>query len=740
MNQNNLELETNDLGYGELLGIFWRRRFWFLGVFSAILAVSVPLALNKKPYYQSYMQMLVEPNYQGKTNPYVEQEFTDTTVEVDYATQIKLLKSSKILERAVDKLGADYSEAEKAQLVQVLKATLNVNQIAEESSNSKGATQTKILQTVYTGSDPVQTKKILEAIQEVYLEYNLEQQEKRLQNGLNFINDQIPEARSSLVRAEAALTALSKKHNLISPEQEAIAIKENIRQIAQERAALKAQRSQTRGNNTALQTQLGFSASDSVALSRLSQSPRYQKLLDELQKTEIELAAEQTRFTDDSPIVQNLINQRNSQKRLLTEEAEAILGIVPPGLIAKTESLKSKGQFVSSDNRVVEQINQYKADLSGISQREASLAQTEARLNQKLVEFPELIAQYRSLAQETEVKREALQRLLEAKQELEIELSRGGFNWQVIEPPQLGVEVGTSLSKDLLLSVVAASFIGGTAAFIKEAMDDQVSTVKDIERQTAIPLLGATPGLSLKPKKPFVAQLPFVARSPHSNSFKDIVQWSPFRESLDIIYENIKLFGKNSPLKSLAITSAVSGEGKSTFVGGLALSVARHKQRVLIIDADLRHPSLHEAFQLNNQSGLVDYLAGKVKKPHIKQATVLGETVDIVTSGSVTADPVKLLSSNKLQSWIAQQQHNYDLILVDTPPAIGMVDAIKIAALCDRTLLVTRLDRVKNYELSEATTLLNKFNVMGIVANDSKDVAKVYENKNLSPFLLPENI
>lgn len=739
MSQSNFELESSDLGYGELFDIFWRRRFWFFSIFCAVLAISVPLALNKKPYYQSYMQMLVEPNYQGKTNPYVEQEFTDTTVEVDYATQIKLLKSSKILEKAAEKLG-QFSEEEEAALVQGLKSALSVSQVTEESSSSKGTTQTKILQAVYTGSSPTQTQEVLQTIQEVYLEYNLEQQEKRLQNGLNFINEQIPEARENLVEAEAALTALSKKYNLISPEQEAIALKENIRKITQEREALKAQQSQTQGNNVALQNQLGLSSENSLALSRLSQSSRYQNLLDELQEAEIALAVERTRFTDDNPIVQNLINQRDSKKALLTQEAEGILGNVPPGLIATTEYLKSKGQFVSSDNKVVEQINQYKAELKGIGEREASLAETEAMLKDKLVKFPELIAQYRSLSQEAEVKREALQRLLEAKQELEIELSRGGFNWQVIEPPQLGVEVGTSLSKDLLLSVVAASFIGGTAAFIKEAMDDQLYTIKDVERKTTIPVLGATPGLSLPGKKSFYAKLPFLSQpaTSNTNSFKDVIQWLPFRESLDIIYENIKVFGKDSPLKSLAVTSATLGEGKTTFITGLALSVARHKQRVLVIDADLRHPSIHKAFEIENKSGLSDYLSGEIKKPPIKRVKFLGETVDVVTSGSAKSDPVKLLCSFKLETWIAQQQQNYDLILVDTPPTIGMVDAIKIASICDSTLLVTRLDKTKNHELSEATSLLSKINVVGIVANNSKDVAKTYEDKSL--YLLPEQI
>ena len=405
------------------------------------------------------------------------------------------------------------------------------------------------------------------------------------------------------------------------------------------------------------------------------------------------------------------------------------------------ESSQKQGQFVGSDTQFIDQIIQSQAELIGIEERESSLARTEAQLRQKLVEFPELIAEYRTLSQEAEVKREALQRLLEAKQELEIELSRGGFNWQVIEQPQLGVQVAPNLTKDLLLSIVVASFLGGAAAFVTEAMDERVSNAKEIGRQTTLPILGTTPDLSLSPANPFTAKIPFLANSASTStaiSMKDVIQWPHFREALDIIYENVKLFSSSSSLKSLAVTSATGGEGKSTFVLGLALSVARNKQQVLVIDGDLRRPSLHKAFELNNQNGLANYLAGETSRPPIQRVSFLGESIDFIPSGMVPPDPVKLLSSSKLDILINQQKHKYDLILIDTPPAIGMVDAIKIASICDSTVLMMRLDKVKTYELLEATGLLSKLNVLGIVANGSKDVAQAYDNK--PQYLLPEQV
>lgn len=740
MNQGNHELESQgDLGYGQLFATLWNRRYWFAGVFGGVLAVAIPLSLMKKPVYMSVMQVLPESNYQTKnyqsnrSGQYLESQFTDASVEIDYVTQIKVLKSSEILERVIDKLGWQDSELTELELIEALRETLAVSQITDVmAGSSKNIVQTKIIQTVYQGSSPTETKRVLEAIQEVYLEYNLEQQEKRLADGLSFIEKQIPQAQAELNEAESALTELSKKYNVVAPEEEALALKENIRNIIQERDDLRAQRSQTAGNYKALQKELGLSSGNSVAFSRLSQSERYQNLLNELQGIEIELAAKRTKHQENSPIVQNIIDRRDSQKNLLKNEAKLILGELPANFDVELESMQTQGQLVGSDTQFIDQITQAQADLTGIADRETILAETEARLKQRLTEFPELMAKHRDLIQEAEVKREALQRLREAKQELEIELNRGGFNWQVIEPPQLGVQIAPNLAKDLLLSLVVASFLGVSAAFVREAVNQNVSNLKDAERQTKLPVLGSTPMVSSSPSGRFMTKLPFLSGSQARMNTQDVIQWQPFREALDVIYENLRISGVTSSLHSLTITSATAGEGKSTFILGLALSAARHQQKVLVIDADLRRPSLHKLFNLPNQSGLTNYLAGEIEDPAVQKVFLHGEQIELIASGVKTEDPVKLLSSSRFQQLVGRLEKHYDLILVDTPPAIGMVDAVKVASICDSTLLMMRLNQVKASELLEVEALLSKLNVLGMVANDSR------ECDTKSPYLLPQ--
>jgi len=432
MSQHQWELENdNDLGYGQLFAKLWNRRLLFFGVFSSVLAVGIPLSLIKQPVYQSYMQVLVKSNYQGKEfqagrNEHLESEFADASIEVDYATQLKVFKSSQLLNKVVNQLLPNASAVEKAEFLEVLRDSLSVVQLTEEDDQSNNATPTNIIQAVYSDTSPKQTKVILDILKEVYLEYNLEQQKKRLRDGLDFISEQIPKARNELVEVEAQITKLTQENNLISPEEEAIALKENIRQIDQERGALKAEQSQTEGDYRSIQSQLKLSAENSLALSRLSQSPRYQNLLDKLQEAELLLAEERAKFTEDNPSIKNLIERRDNQKALLLDEAKGVLGELPPNFRQELASIQKQRQLVDSDTNFVDQITEAQSNLAGIRQKDVALAKTKVELEQKLTGFPILIAEYRDLNQKAEIKREALRRLLEARQELEIELNRGG--------------------------------------------------------------------------------------------------------------------------------------------------------------------------------------------------------------------------------------------------------------------------------------------------------------------------
>lgn len=710
-----MEAVDNDPGYGQLFAVLIRRRFWLLGVFSGVLAIAAALTLTAQPQYQSSMQLLIEPNYQGKENNSGETDlqFADSDVEIDNATQLTLMRSSQLLQRAVKVLKPVYPEI----TVDEIKQSLGVTQLVEDK------VKTKVFQISYVDSDPEKAERVLEAIQKVYQDYNREQQRLRLDKGLSFINDQLPEVQGQVTEAENALERFRRQQNLIDPEAQSKALFEALNAVRQDQRTNLAQLKDIQARYAALQQQLKRSPQEALVASRLSQSSRYQTLLNELQKTELNLVQQRLRFKDADPHIKPILQQREKQISLLQEEVRRVLGTVPAQLNRPGEDLLTTGQLGAVDLTLVSQLVESQVNLQALQARSQSIAQTESQLTAELKRFPQLLAEYGRLQPNVDVSRETLQELLKARQELALQIARGGFDWQVVEEAKAGQQISPSLKQNLLLGAVAGLMLGVAAAFIREGIDDSVQSGDDLKRQVALPLLGLLPEAPRSSTSESLMQLPFRRPQVLTPATVQVVNWPPFRESLDLLYKNIQLLNSTFPFKSLVVTSALSGEGKSTLALGLAMSAARLHQRVLLIDADLRRPSLHKQLNLPNEQGLSTLLATDTPvsiDPSYIQPAIAYSNISILTAGPTPTDPAKLLSSRRLGELIAAFEESYDLVVVDTPPVLGIVDAMLAASFCSGVLMVGRIGQVTRSELNQATNMLSKLNVIGVIANGAE--------------------
>ncbi|MDX2240832.1 MAG: polysaccharide biosynthesis tyrosine autokinase [Leptolyngbyaceae cyanobacterium bins.302] len=713
----------NEAGYGQLLGVLLRRRFWVLGGLVVAVAIAALYTLRQESTYLSGMQLLVEPNYQGKKegSQMLENEFSDPNkVQVDTATQISLMQSSALLRRAMELLQNQYPEFNPDDPGQVVafKAPLKVGQLS--SGEKKTDSATKIFQVTYVSNDPVKTQDILKALQKVYLDYNREQQQQRLTRGLSFVNQQLPQIKGKLKDAEAALESFRVNQELINPETQAQFQAEILNKIRQEQQTNLIQLRELRSRYAAIQRQLALSPEEAVAASRLSQSNRYQILLNEIQKTDLQLVQQRLRFKDGTPFVQQLSNQRQRQLGLLQTEVQRVLG-ANVGLANRSgDGLLATGQLGGLDLSLVGQFVENQVSLQAAESRALSLASYEQQLRTELQRFPRLLAQYGRLQPEVDLTRDTLKQLLKAQQDIGLEIARGGFDWQVVEEPLPGGKTGPDMRRNLLLGAVAGLFLGGLAAFAREAMDDAVRSSDDLKKQVPVPLLGMVPALvsEVEEDAPLL-NLPFNKSRSLTSATNQVLQWQPFRESLDLLYQNVQLLSMDSPLKSLVVTSALAGEGKSTIILGLAISAARLHQRVLLIDADLRRPSLHKLLNLPNDQGLSTLLTSHTALPQQLPASNgdLRSNISVITAGPTPTDPAKLLSSQRMREMMITFEQSYDLVLLDAPPVLGMVDAMVLGMHSKGVLMVGRLDRVTRSELTQATTMLKNLNIVGVVAN-----------------------
>jgi polysaccharide biosynthesis transport protein len=706
-------------GYGQLFALLLRRKYWFLASFLGAVGIAVLVSLLMKPTYRSSMQLLVEQNYRGKPEQESKSptsQFADSGIQVDYATQLTLMNSSILIQQVVDRLHAIYPKLR----VEDVKKSLSVAQVTGKTAEKK--VDTKIVEAAYEDRDPVKAQKVLQTVQKVYQDYNREQQKLRLSKGLVFINEQVPHVQTRLKQAESALENFRKTYNFFDPELQSKALVESLENILREQRTNLVEVRDLNTRSTVLKQKLALSPQAISLATSLSQSVRYQNLLNEIQKTELALVQERLRFTDRSSIVKKLMEQRQQQQSQLSIEKQRVLstGTISSNSANSSDSasVMKAGQMGANELTLASQFNDVQVNLRAARARTDALKQIEQRSKQQIQLFPTLLSEYNRLQPAVQVNRETLQQLLKSRQDLGLDIARGGFDWQVVEQPKLGKQTAPNLRQNLLLGSVVGLFLGCIVALVREAMDDSIHSLDELRKQTTLPLLGAIPRMLLPGSTRPGISLPFRVVS-SLNPSSSQVNWLPLRESLDLVYKNIQLMESSRVLKSLVVTSVLSGEGKSTLAIGLAMSAARLHKRVLLIDADLRRPSLHAKLDLFNGEGLSTLLSSdaKISTQKLIQSLSLNTTLDVLTAGPIHLDPAKLLSSRRMAELMVELEANYDLVLLDAPPILGTVDTVMAASFCHGVVLVERIGRVNRKDLIQAAAVMNRFNVIGVIPN-----------------------
>lgn len=186
-------------------------------------------------------------------------------------------------------------------------------------------------------------------------------------------------------------------------------------------------------------------------------------------------------------------------------------------------------------------------------------------------------------------------------------------------------------------------------------------------------------------------------------------------EAYRTLRTNIQYSSFDKKIKTIVVTSAEAAEGKSTVSGNLALACSQNENKVIIIDCDLRKPSIHKKFKISNLLGLSEVLIGKAQLDDAIQSR--NENLDVLTSGKVPPNPSEMLSSSAMTKLIEKLKEKYDVVILDSAPLGAVTDAQILSTKVDGTILVTRAERTKREIVLEAKNSLEKVgaNILGCV-------------------------
>ncbi len=691
------EEQEDDWNFQEFLSILRRRSLVITGVTIGLMTIVViNLVLNRKPpEYEGSFQLLVEPLNDDSKVMDVVKDSNSQKSSLDYESQIQVLKSPELMRSTIKQLQASYPEINYYSLLKSLK----LNRLGE----------TKIIEVRYQSSNPKQIEVVLERIADNYLDYSQARKQTKLRQGVQFIEKKLPYIQNRVDQIQKELQSFRQKYNFNDPESQEAQIASQTIEFSRQKQIIALQLAQTRANLTFLKGKNGATAI-------LNYSPMYQQMMTQIRQFDIQLAIESTRFQDDNPSIQILKEKRANLLLLLRQEQQRSLGVKFAEVVTQLQTLQVQSQ---------------------------ELTKIERQLAQKRQQAPILAREYVDLQRKLQIATESLNRFLSTRENLQIEMSQSELGWQLLQAPTIPDTPidAFATQRNLILGLVASLLSGIGIVLLMEKLDNTYHSVDELKKKLKQPFLGNIPfekEIETKQNPTSNQKLPlgniqnFISRKINELNVSRHKQYGDystnFLEALRVVYTNIQLLSSDRPIRSIIISSSMPGDGKSTTALHLAQIAATMGQRVLLVDADLRKPSIHNLLDLNNLWGLSNLISTNLPVEEVIRQVPSMNKLSVITAGPIPPDPTKLLSSEKMKQLMANWHKTFDLVIYDAPPLLGLADASIVAPHTDGLLMVVRIHKTNSSMLKIALDNLKiaRLNILGIVANGQTTSSNSY--------------
>jgi polysaccharide biosynthesis transport protein len=735
-------LNTQEPGFSlaELKQIIYRR--WKPALTMAIAASTgmfLFMALQT-PEYISETQILIDNSktQQAASVSPGEEAMSRYYSIKDLTTEIFVLRSTPMIVKALETIQDQYHDLIPAQILR--------NLTIYQASIDKIPTDVLVIS--YVDEDPQRAKVVLEALGSTYVEYSLDKQRSQAINAIKFIDTQLVDAQEKVDEAGREIRQFRQVNKMVDPNISASGVEEIKQTIEQEirqtQIAIALNNKQTKELEHQL-AELGQDSETMLASSVLGEDGVYSNLATQLKEVEAEYNLGKVTFHETYYVMEDLKERRAELKKLLHERAEQVLGkSISPAVLDRlvvaaqnnintnsptvdvetpetdTSAANSNinesasGTKVSTDGSILgtfaSQRLQLEQEAATLQSQLKTLQVKKGEIENNFQQIPGLQQNYAELERQLELKSDAYNYLLTRKQELEITAAEETAPWRILNVPFLpNKPISPNIARSLLTSLVAGGFLGIATAFLLQKMDARIRQVEEVKELTRMPILGIIPKVD-NPRADINVQ----------TSRKSYSYYSSFTEGMRSLAMNLRhLIKQTGHIKTVAITSSTSAEGKTTISFNLGVVLAEFGLRVLIIDADMRKPKVHKLAQLDNEIGLSDAITSE-EQPwtnFVKTSEI--ENLDIMTSGQTSPNPIALLNSNKMQEIIEQCQAAYDYVVIDTPPIGVIADAKSLANKVDTMLFVCGIQRVNRKSVGNALDILrsSQGDLGGVIAN-----------------------
>jgi succinoglycan biosynthesis transport protein ExoP len=588
-----------------------------------------------------------------------------------YETQYEIIKSDSVLERAVQSLKnegiTDFDNHPRP--ANRLRSLLRVSP----------RTGTHLVSVTVEYTDPEKASRFANTIAQAYMDANLERSLNASQQALEWLKEQQTEYRKAQIASDDRVQKFRAEHSLVAADGSQFATEETLARLQTALSEAHTRRVVAEATQTEL-SRLRTNGGLALAAHLARSNPVVQNLLGRLEELKEERTRMGTRYREQHPEYQRINQELQGLERQIRGHVDTLVG----GQRAELELAIREEQDLDLELR--------------------SLEEKMSQLGQNLIEL-------RFLEQEAQRNKQFYQSLDQRMAEVGLSQFMQGNNVRVIdaaEPNPSPVRPTVAIN---VLSALIAGVLGGAAiAVLLESIDATIQSREDIEHGVGVELLGVVPKLNER-------QLQALTTERDRSVFVHAVQRSNVAECMRSIRTNILLRSHDKPIRRIVVTSAAPREGKSFVSTNLAAILAMNGSRVLAIDGDLRRPALHRRFQVPNDIGLSNVLAGECALVDAVQPSHV-PGLHLLVAGPSPSNPSETLGLERTRALIDSIQ-GYDLILIDSPPMNVVSDALVLASIADAAIFIVEASTTRRSVVRQSCRRLHEVNgnLLGAIVN-----------------------
>ena len=606
-----------------------------------------------------------------------------------YQTQYELIKSRMLADRVVTALNlaqTDFLGSPRTSLMNTLLGRTTGDKLARDAGavrdrqeqaadqimrelSVQPVLQSSIVRIRYSSPSPVWAQRISIAVAEQYEKMMLDMRFSASTYARNFLDERLQEVKLKLETSEKQLIAYAQKEGIVDGDNKQPQIMTELQGIQNAYSAAVTARVTLEQTWQQAQSD-GGAALPQVMSDGLIQSQR----------------------------------GKLAQLRATYQDRMTVLKPGMPEMIALQSEINAAERDIRGQINLIK--NSIKAQYDFAVANEKALGDKLSQLKAEALDLRGRSIDYTILSREVDTNRTIYDGLLQQFRQLGIASNVEANNVSIVDRAQLPTTPDRpSLPLNLLVSLVLGLASAAAAIALIEILDDTFKTPEDLEEKLGISALGVTPLFhDADKKKTALAEVMGDPSSPLAEAYRSLRTAIQFSTS------------EGAP-RSLLVTSSRPGEGKSTTAACLALNFGQLGMRVLLVDADMRNPSMHRQLGVENNSGLSNYLAGADAAGLIKPCSMTG--VVVMTTGPLPPNPAELLAGPRLATLLSTAAESFEIIIIDGPPVMGLADAPILGSVAEGTVLVIEGAKTRRAVVRDALKRLHfaRARVVGALLN-----------------------